>query len=137
MEAHRVLPGLDGVTYTPEDVNPEEFKWKEFERELGETELGFDGGSSVLVYVHPESHVQITIQDDDTLQAAIITLRKTTKGYTIVFIVMDRTDPQWTGSTKEPGEERLYVNKKRKHSGKDGSSKPKKSKRGVTLANGG
>jgi prophage tail gpP-like protein len=83
---------------------------------------------SVVVYQHPESGVQITVNDNDTLQSGIMTLRTAaTGGYTISFVVMAKIDQAWTGSTYEEDEDRRpHRKRKRNESEKKGKKAKKK-----------
>jgi hypothetical protein len=67
VRAYEILDGLDRKFYTPTNVSLEDFKFKNLVTRLGETSnLEFDPEEFAIVYIHPDSHVQVTIKDDKT-----------------------------------------------------------------------
>ncbi|KAJ4345696.1 uncharacterized protein N0V89_011831 [Didymosphaeria variabile] len=138
-DAHKIPPGLDGKTFTPTDDKPEEFKWQALLHELEASEVfPFDIKTMALIYLTPETVTHFTVHDDDSLQAGIIALRNANKGtrnYTIKFVIIERTDPLWTSSSYEVGEDRRPKGKRRRsEDGQDRKTKKtKKTKKGARL----
>ncbi|KAF2442679.1 hypothetical protein P171DRAFT_495856 [Karstenula rhodostoma CBS 690.94] len=125
-DAHRVLPGLDGVTFTPQDVKLEDFRWQTFLDELKSHD--YNPTTTALVYITPVE-TQITVYDDDSLQGAILSLRNANKGsrnYTIMFIALEKLDPFWVASSHDVDEDRRPEGKRKR--GDDGGDKKKKKK---------
>jgi hypothetical protein len=125
--AHKVLNGLDGVTFNPEDVKPEDFHWQTFLDEL--ISHGYDPTTTALVYTTP-TQTQITIFDDDSLQGAIVSLRNANKGtriYTIKFVALGKSDPLWVSSSHNVDEDRRPEGKRKR--GDNGGDKEKKKKK--------